>query len=165
MNRNLGYINRAINYFRGKPGHQFVLIFKFNIVVLDDSHDPTTTRQLVDRDDFLGLISKAPKTRWFGQIPLMRGDGVNNVGEYPSIQTAATALRCEHMRMMEESQRYESDPVYALETELQAHDWTAWASDDVGIGNAADQHWKKIEDLRAKVSGDVGDALVEKYRK
>lgn len=165
MNRNLGYINRAIGYFRGKPGHQFVLVFKDDIEIIDDSHKPETVRAMVERADFLGLLSKAPVTRWTGQIPRTRGEGVQYTNEHPSIQTGVTALRLVHAELAEENVRYAADPVYALETELKDHDWTGWASDDASVGNAADQHWKKIEQLLSKVDKATGEALVAKYRK
>lgn len=162
MNRNLGYITRQVNYFVGKHGHAFALVFEHRIVhVTDRQH----CLELIDRPDLVGLAQWATKTQWGGIVPLPGdADGASYVPAYATIEEVAEAIRVRARELRAEHERVTADPVYALEKALQAHDWFAHNSDDYGVCAASDRHWTKIQELRAKVTPEVYEALVAKYQ-
>ena len=159
MNTNIGYVTRQVNYFFGKQGHEFALVFAESTVIVTDR----TQLRMVDRPDFVGLVSKAPATRWGGLVPRVEGDGASYITDHPSIEAAADAVRAEASALRAEADRAATDPVYALERALKNHDWTSWASDDHRVWSAGERAAKQIEELRAKVAPEVYDALVAKY--
>lgn len=160
---NLKYIIRHVSYFRGKPGHEFALVYKDTVLPVP-TDDPMWSK-LLDRPGFVGLVTKAPKTRWGGMVPLSLGyDGMSYVIERESIEDAAIAVREEAERIEAEAEREAFEPAYALEKLLKSHDWFAHYSDDYRVLAASDAHWHKIETLRKLVPQETYDRLIEKYR-
>jgi hypothetical protein len=163
VNRNIGYITRHVNYFVGKPGHAFALVFEHKIVhVTDRQH----CLELVGREDLVGLVTWTPKTQWGGIVPLLGdADGASYVaGEHATIEEAVEAVRTRARELRAEYERVLADPAYALETLLKSHDWFAHNSDDYGVCAASDRHWDMIQALRAKVAPEVYEALLAKYQ-
>jgi len=121
--------------------------------------------ELIDRPDFLGLVSKAPKTGWGGMVPLPANlDGVRYVAASDEKAVAAEALRAAAAEVKGEADREASDPAYALEKALKSHDWFAHYSDDNGVFFASERHWDKIKALMAKVPPAVAEALLDQYK-
>ena len=160
---NTRYIVRHVNYFRGMVGHEFTLVFESEIKDIERT-DREWYKQL-ERPDFIGLISKAPKTEWAGSIPLPEDkDGLSYVPASPSKTVAAELVRVEAASLKAEAAREAWDSAYALEKALKSHDWHAHYSDDNSVFFASEQHWDKIKGLLAQVSPEVGQALVAKYK-
>jgi hypothetical protein len=158
---NRGYLVRQVNYFLGKNGHLFALVFEHEVI---DVTDRAQCLDLVKRADLVGLASKGPATQWGGIVPLP-GDveGASYVVNAPSKADAADALRARARELQAEVDRENADPAYALEKLLKAHDWYAHNSDDDRVYRASEAHWRKIEALRAKVTSETYDALLAKY--
>jgi len=161
VNNNTGYITRHVNYFIGMTGHAFALVFEHEVI---DVTDRRQCSDLVGRADFVGLVSKAPKTAWCGMVPCIEHDGANHTGERATKAEAADAVRAEADALRAEADHVASDPAYALEKLLKAHDWFAHYSDDYGVCAASDRHWNKIQEQMIKVSPEVAEALLAKYR-
>jgi hypothetical protein len=159
--RNTGYIIRHVRYFHGKVGHAFALVFTDEII---DVVYPSELHVLTDRVDFVGLVSKAPKTAWCGMVPRIEYDGASHTGEYATKAEAADAVRAEAKALRVEADRVEADPAYAAEKLLKSHDWYAHMSDDYGVCAASDHHMDKIRTLLAQLPSGVAEALLAKYR-
>lgn len=158
---NTGYIVRHVRYFLGKSGHAFALVFTSDVI---DVTDASTLYDLTQRPDFVGLVSKAPKTAWCGMVQRIEHDGASYTGQCATRDEAADAVRAEAAALRAEADRVASDPAYALEKMLKSHDWFAHYSDDYGVCAASDRHWEKIQAQMTKVSPEVAEALLAKYR-
>lgn len=160
MNRNVGYVTRQVNYFFGRAGHVFVLVFVAETIPVTDR----SQLQLVERVDFVGLVSKGPATEWGGIVPRIDGDGARYVGREATVEDAVEAVRAEAAALRAEADRCAADPAYAAEQLLKTHDWYAHYSDDYGVCAASDRHWEKIQALLKQLPEADAAALVAKYQ-
>lgn len=152
-------IARHINYFVGKPGHEFVLVYETETKPVTGS---VGYDEADGREDFLGAITKAPKTQWGGIIKLARG-GHAYFNDKPTPDEAIETLRTRAQEMRAENERYETDPEYALEVELKSHDWYHAMSDDGSVYRAGARHWDIIRGLLGKVDRKRAEELYVKY--
>lgn len=159
--KNTGNIIRHVRYFFGKPGHAFALVFTSEII---DVVDPNGVYPLTQRDDFVGLVSKAPKTQWGGTVPRIEHDGASYVADCATKELAADAVRAEALALRAEADRCAADPAYAAEKLLKTHDWYAHYSDSYGVCAASDRHWDRIQALLKQLPEAEAEALVAKYR-
>jgi len=167
---NTRYIARHVNYFLGKPGHDFALVFEDRVVDIQDR----SYSKLLSEPGLVGLIESAPamktrferltQTTWRGSVPLLTTDGMRYIPSVGTKEEAAEACRKEARLLREEADREATDPAYALEKALKNHDWFAHYSDDNNVCLASEQHWQKIEGLKLKVPKDVAEALVNQYQ-
>jgi hypothetical protein len=161
MIRNTGYIVRHVRYFHGKPGHAFAVVLTHEIIDVAYANE---VHALTERADFVGLVSKAPKTAWGGMVPRIEHDGASYVADRATKAEAADAVRAEAKALRVEADRVEADPAYAAEKLLKSHDWYAHMSDDYGVCAASDRHMDKIRTLLTQLPSGVAEALLTKYR-
>ncbi len=165
--RNARYINRHVQYFIGMQGHEFWAVMRDGVVELRKTFNPAEKHYVfTDREDFVGLVSKAPVTGWSGMVPLPDDkDGVSRTPEALTMEEAIDAVRGAAEEVRAEAEREAADPAYRLEKEMSRHDWTSWASDDYGVAAAGDRHWDLIQSLRNGVEPHVYDMLLAKYKR
>jgi hypothetical protein len=159
--RNTGYVVRHVRYFHGKSGHAFAVVFTHEIIDVVYANE---VHALTERADFVGLVSKAPKTAWCGMVPRIECDGANHTGQYTTKAEAADAVRAEALALRAEADRVAADPAYAAEKLLKSHDWYAHMSDDYGVCAASDRNMERIQALLVQLPTETAEALLAKYR-
>lgn len=158
---NTGYIVRHVRYFQGKPGHAFAVVLADGVI---DVVYASEVYALTARPDFVGLVSKAPKTAWCGMVPRIEYDGVSHTHQYARKDEAADAVRAEAGVLRAEADRVAGDPAYAAEKLLKSHDWYAHMSDDYGVCAVSDRNMDRIQALLAQLPSETAEALLAKYR-
>ena len=153
-----------INYFLRLPGHHFTLVFNDGTYDIKPT-DPNWTR-LLEREDFVGVVSRHHSTQWTGMIgyPHVSGYAHRLDKQYAGKMSAARALRLLLKSIKDEEAKRQNDPLYALEEALKVHDWFYMYSDDGRVARAGRKSWEGIQDLLAKVPADKGQELLAKYR-
>lgn len=109
------------------------------------------TRELVERTDTVGIVTKHRRSdEFFGEI-VFNDTGITVPGE-KSLECAARACRKKLDDLRAEEAREKADPVYALEKRLSSHDWYYAHSDDPRVIAAGERAWNELRKLCSDVT-------------
>lgn len=84
--------------------------------------------------------------------------------DLPNAVEAGKAIVIEMARLKAEEEGILANPIAHLDRELGNFDWWAHFSDAPGVCAASDRHWDRIQQIRAKVTPEVYDALLAKHQ-
>lgn len=164
-------IQTHVRYFAGRRGcedHQITLVFADRTRQVEGSvwgpayHDPTSWVADLGSPALLGIVHHSPAGGYGTHVD--RTDGRGTIyGKADTLADAIQQVRTEHAEMLAEQARREIDPVYALEAELQCHDWWHHMSDDGAVYRGGEAHWQLIQELVRRSPADAVRTLWTRY--